>query len=226
MKKLWLAVGLPASVLVAACATSAPPGDAVTADPAHYKVLVDNAAVRILKITYGPGEKSPMHVHPDALVVALSATQTKFHLPDGATRDGALARDAALYMPAETHSPENAGTSPMEAVLIEFKTAAPGSATLPVVRDSMTMTLLAEGPRAVAHRVTAAPDFAEPEGTTHDYDQVVVALGPADMQLAVGGQPARSTWARGDVAFIGRGTPHASKNLSGAPVEFVIVAIK
>ena len=46
------------------------------------------------------------------------------------------------------------------------------------------------------------------------------------MSLSIDGKPAKTTWARGDVQFIGRGTPHEAKNTSGKPVEFVIVAIK
>jgi oxalate decarboxylase/phosphoglucose isomerase-like protein (cupin superfamily) len=90
----------------------------------------------------------------------------------------------------------------------------------------MAMKVLAEGPRAMAYRTTAEPTFAEPAGTTHDYDQVVIALGSARMSLAIDGKPAKTNWARGDVQFIGRGTPHESKNTGGKPVDFVIVAIR
>jgi hypothetical protein len=41
-----------------------------------------------------------------------------------------------------------------------------------------------------------------------------------------GGKPARTSWARGDVQFIGRGVPHESKNTGGKPVDYVIVAIR
>jgi quercetin dioxygenase-like cupin family protein len=78
----------------------------------------------------------------------------------------------------------------------------------------------------VAYRATADPTFQEPAGTKHDYDQVVVALGPAQISLSIDGKPAKTTWARGDVQFIGRGVPHESKNTGGKPVDFVIVAIR
>ena len=35
--------------------------DPVKVDPAHYKVVFENAQVRVLKIHYGPHEKSVMH---------------------------------------------------------------------------------------------------------------------------------------------------------------------
>src|SRR5581483_7266809 len=38
--------------------------DAVTIDPTHYKVLVDNEWVRAIALTVGPHEKLKMHKHP------------------------------------------------------------------------------------------------------------------------------------------------------------------
>jgi hypothetical protein len=58
---------------------------------------------------------------------------------------------------------------------------------------------------------TAGPDFHEAPGTTHEYDQVVIALGASDMSLAVDGNPAVTKWKRGDVQFIGRGVKHESR---------------
>ena len=46
------------------------------------------------------------------------------------------------------------------------------------------------------------------------------------MSLAIDGKPARTTWARGDVVYIGRGVAHESKNTGGKPIDYVIVAIK
>ena len=68
--------------------------------------------------------------------------------------------------------------------------------------------------------------FAEPAGSKHDFDQVVIALGSSPLSLSIDGKPPKTTWARGDVQFIGRGVPHEAKNTSSKPVDFVIVAIK
>ena len=88
------------------------------------------------------------------------------------------------------------------------------------------MKVLAEGPRAIAYRTTADPKFTEPAGSTHEYDQVVIALSPAQMSLTVSGKPPITSWARGDVQFIPRGAAHESRNAGGKPVDFIIVAIK
>ena len=200
--------------------------DPVGTDRAHYKVLFENDAVRVLKISYAPGGKSTMHYHPDSIVVPLSASNVRFHLPDGKSEDASLPSESATYTPAGTHTPENIGKTVIDAVLIEFKSATPGNAVLPTSRDNLTFKVLAEGPRAVAHRITAAPGFQELAGSKHDYDQVVIALSAMPMSLSLDGAPARSAWARGDVQFIGRGVAHGARNTGGKPAEFVIVSIR
>lgn len=214
------------SALVVLWPAAALAQDAVKVAPGHYKVLVENSSVRVLKIDYAPGDKTAMHQHPDAIVVPLAASKVRFTMPGGKSEDSDLANESAMYMPAGTHSPANVGTGRVDAILIEFKGAAAGKAALPTARPGMAMKSLAEGSRAVAYRTQADPSFNEPAGSKHDYDQVVIALGAAQMSLSIDGKPAKTTWARGDVQFIGRGVGHEAKNTGGKPVDFVIVAIK
>ena len=208
-------------------ATAVRAQDAVKADPAHYKVLIDNPSVRVLEINYAPGGKSVMHEHPDAIVVPLTASKVEFTLPDGKTQTESMAKDSAQYSPAGKHNPHNVGTTPVHAILVEFIGAAPGRATLPASRPGLQLKTLAEGPRGSAFLSTASPDFSEPAGSKHDFDQVVIALGAAPLSLSIDGKPAKTSWKRGDVQFIGRGVAHESKNTGGkASSDMIIVAIK
>ncbi len=52
--------------------------DPVKVDPTHYKVQFENDQVRVLRIHYGPHEKSVMHEHPASVVVFLTNAHTKF----------------------------------------------------------------------------------------------------------------------------------------------------
>ena len=212
--------------LVLAWSAGALAQDPVTVDPAHYKVLLENASVRVLSINYPAGATSKMHRHPDSIVIPLVASSVRFATPDGKSEDLEMAKDSATYTPAGVHNPTNIGKGPITGVLVEFKTPAPGNATLPASRPGMTLNVLAEGPRAMAYRSTASATFAEPAGTKHDFDQVVISLGAAQLSLSIDGKPAKTTWARGDVQFIGRGVAHEAKNTGGKPVDMAIVAIK
>ena len=53
MKTLRFAMALSALPLMAAAQ------DAVKVDPAHYKVLIDNSSVRVLKINVPAGDLAP-----------------------------------------------------------------------------------------------------------------------------------------------------------------------
>jgi len=114
--------------------------DPAKVDPTHYKVLIDNAAVRVLRISYAPGSKSVMHEHPDSVVVVLNGGKTKFTMPDGTSQEQDMAANSALYLPAGKHLPMNTGTAANLAILVEFKTAAPGKAALPASRAGLTLT--------------------------------------------------------------------------------------
>lgn len=217
-------IGLTA--LIASLPLAAFAQDPAKVAPGHYKVLLDNPSVRVLKVTVAPGEKTPTHAHPDTIIVPLTAANARFTLPGGKTRDAAMTAETPLYDPAGTHAGANVGANPMEAILVEVKSKTAAAAALPTGRPGLSQTILAEGPLAVAYRTTAAPAFREPPGSTHDFDQVVITLGPADMALSIDGKLAMSKWQRGDVQFIGRGVKHEAKNTGAKPVDFIIVGIK
>ena len=115
---------------VAVCllaATSAFSQDAAKVDPKHYKVESENAEMRILRVHYGPHEKSVMHSHPSGAVVYLTDGSMIFHMPDGKTQNLSGKTGQALYTPAIVHLPENTGDKPFDAVVIEMKNGAAAS---------------------------------------------------------------------------------------------------
>jgi quercetin dioxygenase-like cupin family protein len=96
--------------------------DAAKVDPDHYKVEFENDQVRIIRITYAPGEKSVMHEHPDGVVVFLTGGgETTMHLPDGTSIKTTSEKGQASWAPAGKHLPENTSDKPVEAILIELK---------------------------------------------------------------------------------------------------------
>ena len=95
--------------------------DAVKVDPKHYSVVTDNAQVRILKVHYGPHEKSVMHSHPAAAAVFLTDGKGQFTLPDGKTQAFNAKAGDAQYEAATTHLPENTSDTAMDLIVVELK---------------------------------------------------------------------------------------------------------
>lgn len=94
--------------------------DSVKVDPKHYKVEFENDKVRVLRISYAPGEKSTMHGHPDAVAVFLADSEAKFTYPDGKTEDVEVKAGQAAWFPAVEHLPESK-LKPINLILVELK---------------------------------------------------------------------------------------------------------
>jgi len=95
--------------------------DPVKVDAKHYKVEFENMEVRILRISYGPGEKSVMHDHPESVAVFLTDQKAVFATPDGISTQINAKAGEVKHVPGGTHLPQNIGDKPMEIILVEFK---------------------------------------------------------------------------------------------------------
>ena len=96
--------------------------DPVKVDAKHYKVEAQNKKVRVLRVTYGPGEKSVMHGHPASVGVFLTEGRAKFTFPNGKSEERSWKAGETMLMPAEQHLPENLTDKPLELILVEVKT--------------------------------------------------------------------------------------------------------
>ena len=96
--------------------------DAVKVDPKHYKLELENAQVRVLRVHYGPHEKSVMHSHPDTVMTFLTDCKVKFTAPDGKSVERTAKAGEIMYSPADTHLPENLSDKALEGILVELKT--------------------------------------------------------------------------------------------------------
>jgi len=112
---------LSAFLLAFAVATPALAQDAAKADAKHYKVEFENDQVRVLRIKYGPKEKSVLHEHPNAVAVFLTDGHVKFAGPDGKSQEQQVKAGSAAWTPGVKHLPENMSDKPFELVLVELK---------------------------------------------------------------------------------------------------------
>jgi quercetin dioxygenase-like cupin family protein len=100
--------------------------DPVKVDPAHHKVEIDNADVRVLRITFAPGEKAPLHEHPNGVAVFLEGGTNRLTAPGQKPTENPQKRGDVVLVPAGKHTVENIGKTRSEVILVELKK--PGSA--------------------------------------------------------------------------------------------------
>jgi quercetin dioxygenase-like cupin family protein len=95
--------------------------DPVKVDPKHYKVEFENEKVRILRISYGPREKSEMHSHPPMVAIFLTDQKSRHTSPDGKTEELSGKAGDVQYMDPWEHNPENVTDKPFELIGVELK---------------------------------------------------------------------------------------------------------
>lgn len=116
---LGVVLGIASSTLLAQRGTDPVP-DAVSGDPAHYSVSFENELVRLLRVRYGPGEKSVMHRHSAGCVIFLTDQTFNFTLPDGTTEPASVPAGALGCGDGNVHLPENIAAA-AEFIMVEFK---------------------------------------------------------------------------------------------------------
>ncbi len=111
-------------MLAAALAPAARAQDPAATDPDKYRVLLDNARVRVLSYADRPGAKTQPHHHPAFVVVALAPFKRRLTLSDGRVLMREFKAGDVLYSNGEDHVGENIGELPTQIIMVELKDAA------------------------------------------------------------------------------------------------------
>lgn len=96
--------------------------DPVKLDHRHYKVELETPLFRVIRVTYGPNEKSPIHEHPACVAVMLTDAYFRHTYPDGSIDE--FEKKAGEFLVADEpweHEQENLSGKSFEALLIELK---------------------------------------------------------------------------------------------------------
>ena len=109
-------------LMVAGCwAAAAQAQDAAQTDGDKYRVLLDNACVRVLDYQDQPGQHTRQHSHPAFVLYALGPFRRTLTLPDGQVLTRQFNGGEAMWSPAQTHIGENVGTTPTHVLIVELK---------------------------------------------------------------------------------------------------------
>jgi quercetin dioxygenase-like cupin family protein len=95
--------------------------DPITTDGDKYRVILENARVRVLRYHDAPGARTNSHRHPDFVLYALGPFKRRLTVNGGATKERSFQTGDVIYMPAQTHIGENVGTTDTDVLIVEFK---------------------------------------------------------------------------------------------------------
>lgn len=110
------------AVMMVLCTLPARAQDPVKIDPAHYKVELENARVRVLHVTVEPNGKLEVNELGDAIVVPLRDYESTLKTANGPTKVERVAGKPRMGVAGRREV--EAGSRGVDPLLIEIKPAA------------------------------------------------------------------------------------------------------
>ena len=95
--------------------------DLVKVSPSQAQVMLENDRVRVIKLTYKPGESVPLHTHPAVVVVYITPCKSSFRSTDNEAGEHDLAAGTVRWSNGTTHVNQNTGKTVCEVMLVELK---------------------------------------------------------------------------------------------------------
>ncbi|MGZ6223448.1 MAG: cupin domain-containing protein [Syntrophales bacterium] len=91
--------------------------------PDTFSVKLENESVRVVKWTLKPGDKEPMHTHPEMVTYFLKGGKLRGYGPDGKVlREREVNAGDTFWFPPQKHMMENIGKTEVQAIIVEYKT--------------------------------------------------------------------------------------------------------
>ena len=85
-----------------------------------YKLVMENDRVRVLTVTFRPGDKAVMHHHRDHVVYVLEGGKMKL-TSQGKTDNLDLKTGEAIFLKAQSHEAQNIGQTTLNLLVVELK---------------------------------------------------------------------------------------------------------
>jgi beta-alanine degradation protein BauB len=121
---ILMVVPMLRSVLLVALLVAGVPAyaqDPVSTDGTKYKVIFENARVRVLEYRDLPGDKTKQHAHPAFILYAMVPFKRKIMLPNGKTIMRDFKAGDVLWSEPQIHVGENVGGTPTHVIMVEMK---------------------------------------------------------------------------------------------------------
>ena len=82
---------------------------------------MENDRVRVLRVVFKPGDRAPMHHHPDHTVYIAKGGKMELNYPSGKLNTIDLESGKAVFFPAQSHEATNVGDTEIELIVVELK---------------------------------------------------------------------------------------------------------
>jgi oxalate decarboxylase/phosphoglucose isomerase-like protein (cupin superfamily) len=198
------------------------------------KVVVDNDAVRVLKVIEKPHHPTALHEHPfNRVMVYLDAGDMEIRRQDGRVEKQHWTANQVAWSPANgMHVGENTGATPLRVVEIELKKPGPDRPVQrvrefdPVAIDSEHDPLLFENAQVRVFRSWREPGATEKMHEHPGAGRVSVLLADLDVRVKTSdGAVSPVKAAAGDVLW-SLPARHAATNVGSRRFDMIIVEVK
>lgn len=213
----------PAPPPVAEAPKPPEPGDPTEVFPTYKKVF-ENDNMRILEVTAKPGDKIPLHKHPDNYHYVVNGAKMAI-TADGKTNEMDLPAGMAVFIPASAHSAENVGTTEGKIVVFEMKTKAPGPIPAAKMPKGMAKVVLDDEHGTVSEiTFKKGQTFKEPAYPLRGV--YVLEGGSLSVKGAEKGAKAEKMDVTPGMAMVIEPKAHTIKNVGKTAVKAIVVDVK
>ena len=99
--------------------------DPLIVSPDHYRLVIENEHVRVIRQHLGGRDKAPMHQHSlGAVMVLVTDQNVRQTAPDGTTREQHRKAGESFWSEPTTHAGQNLSDSPYEYIRVDIKATA------------------------------------------------------------------------------------------------------
>ena len=205
--------------------------DPAKIDARHHTVLLENDLVRVLRSTYAPGERSPMHEHPPNVSIMLDDVNFQVEFSDGEKATVPLKAGRVDWGPGSTHALRSLSDQTVRVVMVEFKDADIAEGVRQRVSPphaielapGMTGEALIDNALVAVRRVTVEPGASREPHTNAERDLLVLPR-VGILTLTIERVPMRLE--PGQAFLVEHGWEHAEANAGIEPIEWIALLIE
>ena len=228
MKKLFISTVL---LFFIACSSSDISLLPEKVSPDVYKVLLENDDIKILEVTFAPGQSDNMHEHYPATVYIVEGGKAQVTLPDGTVNEINPPSDFILHNPEKSkHQVKNIGDNTMKIILFERKNTRAITDTkekliLPEEVSPDVYKVLLDNEEVKVTEVTFKPGQGD-EMHQHGVMSIYGITGGKLQNISPDGTVREMEVADGFVGHRNTVTTHQMKNIGDTTVKVILVEHK